>query len=355
MRFAIGYRAFSTAVGHHIARALVAISQQVDFVGLGDARHPGWDAALPIDTQAPGPSARYDAYFWIDPAGRYFPRGIEDLDTLTACYIVDAHLGHWRAQAARFFDVVFLAQKRYVEAYKRQLGHDQVHWLPLAASDHAHRDRALPRIYDIGFAGNIDRAHQNTPRARRLALLRDKFAVNPTPSGLTPDEVGRVYSQSKLVFNTSIAGDATMRLFEGAACGAAVLTDPIAPENGAAELFADGDVFIYHDDAELLARAEQLLRDDALRARVARAGQQRVLNQHLYTHRATQILRTLQAPGVKRAAPMRTASPAERRAARLKVYTHLHMLDAVFDETRGLNPIVRLWKALPCLVRRAVM
>ncbi len=349
MRISTGYRYFPSAVGFHLERALEAGGCDIDYVGLASHGRAGFG-----ETETPA-SNQTDAYLWIDPAGRYFPRGIETLDTLTACYIVDAHLGHWRAQAARFFDVVFLAQKRYVEAYKRQLGHDQVHWLPLAASTHAHRDHALPRIYDVGFAGNIDRAHRNTPRARRLALLRKKFTVNPETSGLTPEDVGRVYSQCKLVFNTSIAGDATMRLFEGAACGAAVLTDPIAPDNGAAELFGDDELAVYRNDAELLARAEALLRDDALRERIARAGQQRVLSQHLYTHRAAQMLRILQAPGVKRAAPMRTASAAERRAARIQVYTHLHMLDAVFDETRGLHPALRLWKALPCLARRAVM
>jgi hypothetical protein len=349
MRISIGYRYFASALGFHLERALSGAGCDIEYVGLASHGRAGFsETDTPVLDQT-------GAYLWIDPAGRYFPRGIADLDTLTACYIVDAHLGHWREQVARFFDVVFLAQKRYLELYKRQLGHDQVYWLPLAAAGDAHKDHALPRIYDIGFAGNIDRAHQHTPRARRIALLREKFSLNPEMSGLSPEQVGRVYSQSKLVFNTSIAGDATMRLFEGAACGAAVLTDPIAPENGAADLFGDDEIAVYRDDAELLARADQLLRDDALCERIARAGQTRVLSQHLYSHRAAQMLRILQAPGIKRAAPMRGASADVRRHARIKVYTHLHMLDAVFDETRGLNPVLRLWKALPCLARRAMM
>ena len=141
MHIAIGYRWFATALGAHIERALADAGCATTFVGLGGDERSGRDASTPLPAiMAASQLDQTYAYLWIDPAGRYFPPGIEDLNALTAGYIVDAHLGHWRESAARFFDVVFLAQKRYIDHYKRLLGHEQVYWLPLGADARAHRD-----------------------------------------------------------------------------------------------------------------------------------------------------------------------------------------------------------------------
>jgi hypothetical protein len=347
MNIAIGYRWFESSAGYHLHRGLVDNGARVSFVGIQDGAFTGWPGMTEHAAATP------DAYVWIDPAGRYFPPGIEAYDMPTACYLIDAHLGRWRDVAARFFDIVFLAQKRYVEPFKHLLGHEQVYWLPLAAADDVHVDHGVPRVYDIGFVGNIDRAHVNTPRARRLQLLAERYSMHPARDGQLSHQVGRAYSESKLVFNTSIAGDVTMRLFEGAACGAAVLTDPIAPENGGDALFTPGvELVVYRDDADLTAQVDALLADDARRERIAAAGKARVLAEHTYRHRARRMLDVLQTPGLRRCAPLRMASADAIREARLHVFTHLHMLDAVFDETRGMNPVRRLWRALPGLARR---
>ena len=353
---AIGYRWFETALGFHLDRALRDIGAQPVFVGIGAPGHPGCDSDTPIPTVLEGLAKRPSVYLWIDPAGRYFPPDIEDADALTAAYIVDAHLGHWRESAARFFDVVFLAQKRYVEPYKRALGHDQVFWLPLGAAADVHRDHGLARIYDVAFIGNIDRAHRGTSRARRLALLASRYKTNGFSQSAMPDAVGRVYSQAKIVFNASISGDVTMRLFEGAACGALVLSDAPAPDNGCDDLLRPGvEYATYADDADLIAKVDYYLANADERARIASAGQARVLGEHTYGHRARQLMQTLGAAAMRQAAPMRRAPANERLRARLTVYTHLHMLDAVFDATRGLNPARRLWLAAPCLARRVTL
>ena len=346
----IGYRWFETALGWHIERALREVTSDVTFVGLGAPGHFGLPAdgdvcALPTE----------GAYLWIDPAGRYFPPGIEDADMLTAGYLVDCHIGHWRESAAKFFDVVFLAQKAFVEPYKKILGHEQVYWLPLGAAGDVHRDHGLSRDIDVAFIGNMDRSHNATPRARRLALLAPRYHTNELGRPATPEEVGQIYSRAKIVFNTSIAGDVTMRLFEGAACGALVLTDPIAPQNGIEELFDVGrEVVIYENDDDLCTKIDYLLAHENERSAIARAGQTRVLREHTYAHRTQTILNVLNDPQTRRLAPMRQASTEMRRRERLRVYTHLHMLDAVFDATRGMNPVRRMWAALPCLARRVL-
>lgn len=355
MQAAIGYNWFETSAGYHIERSFASISCNTTYVGLGNAGRPAYTESGAIDEIVSRLPASVDFYLWIDPAGRYFPTGIESLAIPTACYLIDVHLGHWREVAARFFDVIFVAQKDYVPILRRAVGHDQVYWLPLAAALDVHGDRSLERIYDVGFVGNIAHAHRQTARQRRLALLAKRFKTNDFYRQYTPAQVGEIYSQSKIVFNTSIAGDVTMRIFEGAAAGALVLTDPV--QNGFAELFKPGvEVVVYQDDDDLIAKVQYYLDHPQEREAIARAGQARTLMQHTYRHRVQRILEIMSAPTLRQLAPMRTASATERNAARRTVYTHLHMLDALFDleKAAGAPPLLRLWRALPCLARRVL-
>jgi glycosyltransferase involved in cell wall biosynthesis len=355
MRIAIGYHWFLTAAGYHLERALRDLGHTLTYVGLPCGQRPGYDSTVSlcdIITASPQPP---DLYLWIDPAGRYFPPGIEDLPIPTACYLVDVHLGTWRQQVARLFDAVFVAQKDYVGSFRRVVGHDQIYWLPLAAAPDVHRQLDLPKIYDVGFVGNIALAHRNTPRARRLKLLADRFSSNDFYRQYTPEEVGQVYSQSRIVFNTSIAGDVTMRVFEGTACGAMVLTDSVA--NGLNDLFEIGrEIVTYENDADLLDKVDYYLAHKDECSQIARAGYQRTQAQHTYRHRAQRMLENITAPTFNRLAPMRKANLSTRRAARREVYTHLHMVDAILDESRAAqaNPLARAWAVLPVLARRLI-
>ncbi len=356
LHIAIGYRFFPTAPGYHLECALRELGHRVTYVGLGAVGQPGYTQTTPVDRILASLDPPPDFYLWIDPAGRYFPPDIEELPIPAACYLIDVHLGHWRKQAARFFDAVFLAQRDYVDDFRQTAGHDQVYWLPLAAAPDVHQDHGLPRIYDVGFVGNIARAHQRTARGRRLALLAKRFHTNDFYRQYTPAEVGQIYSQSRIVVNTSIAGDVTMRVFEGTAAGALVLTDAVA--NGLDKLFEIGrEIVVYRDDQEMLRLIDHYLAHEKERTDVAAAGQRRTLAEHTYAHRAQRILDVVTAPDFHRAAPMRGATTKERIAARRTVYTHLHMLDSLLDQARdeGYNPVRRLWHIAPCLARRLLL
>ena len=356
MHIAIGYRWFLTAAGYHLERALCELGHTVTYVGLPCEQRPGYDSTTPVNEIISAWPEPPDLYLWIDPAGRYFPPGIEDLSVPTACYLIDVHLGKWRHQVARFFDTVFVAQKDYLEAFQHTTGHEQVHWLPLAAAPDVHRQWDLPRVYDVGFVGNIALAHRGTPRAYRLQLLAEQFHTNDFYRFYSPEEVGQVYSQSRIVFNSSIAGDVTMRVFEGTACGALVLTDTVA--NGLGELFEVGrEIVTYEDNVDLLGQLNYYLSREEERARIARAGQQRTQAQHTYAHRVQTILDTVSVPSVERLAPMRQAGREERWAARCEIYTHLHMVEAILDGSRdaGTGSIARVWQVLPSFIRRLVI
>jgi hypothetical protein len=355
MHIAIGYRWFETAAGNHIERALRELGHRVDYVGLPGSERMGYDGALAIDQIIDAMSEQPDLYLWVDPAGRYFPKGIENLDIPTACYLIDVHIGTWREQVASFFDSVFVAQKENVDRIREVVGHDQVYWLPLAAALDVHGQRDLPKIYDVGFVGNLSIAHRGTARARRLKLLTEQFKTNDFVRQYTPSEVGAVYSQSRIVFNTSLAGDVNMRVFEGSAAGALVVTDEIG--NGLRELFDVGrELVTYTNDTDLIEQVRYYLMHEEQRKSIALAGQKRTVSEHTYMHRCKRILEIVSAPNVKRSAPMRNASAIECRTARWEVYTHLHMLDALFDEANaaGLNPGQKLCAVWPTLLRRLV-
>jgi hypothetical protein len=355
MHIALGYYYFPHTLGVHFEGALQALGHTFSYVGLPWRDRAGFDHSVPLGDLLNELTPLPDLYLWLDSGGKYFPTGIEDLPIPTACYLVDVHLGAWRQQVARFFDVVFIAQRSQLAVYHQTLQHDQVYWLPLAAAN-VFRPLNLPRIYDIAFVGSMTAAHRKTARARRLQLLAERFSTNDFGRSYTPAEASQIYNQARLVLNVSINGDVNMRVFEGTACGALLLNDSTI--NGLDELFdVDHELAVYTDDADLLEKAAYYLTHDTEREQLAAAGQARTLGQHTYQQRVTQIIEAITAPTFRLLASMRAASPHDRLEARLEVYTHLHMLDAVADATRaaGYHPLQRAWKMLPCLARQILL
>jgi len=356
MHIAIGYRFYAEALGFHMERALRTLRHTVTYVGLPAGERPGYDTSVSVADIISHMPDKPDLFLWIDPAGPYFPSGIETLPIPTACYLVDVHLGSWRLEAARFFDAVFIAQKDYMSSYIEATGHNQVVWLPLAYAPDVHKNLDLERIYDVGFVGNLARAHKTTPRARRLKLIARRFRTNDFYRSYLPHEVGETYSKSRIVFNASIGGDVNMRVFEGAASGALVLTDSIA--NGLQDLFrVDQEVVTYTDDGDLLDKINHFLSHEEERSTIARAGCVRAAQEHTYLHRVADLLGLVMDPTFQRIAPMRTASAHEQYKARLTVYTHLHMVDAILDAARagGKGPFGRLTAVYPALLRRLLL
>jgi glycosyltransferase involved in cell wall biosynthesis len=356
MHIAVGYNWFPTGAAHHFERALRELGYEVTYVGLGSAERPGYQGTTSIDAIIANLSHAPDFYLLIDPIGRYFPFDIKKLAIPTACYLIDVHLGTWRQTAAQFFDIVFVAQKDYVDTYRRAVNHDQVYWLPLAAASDVHRNHDLPRVYEVGFVGNIVLPHRKTARARRLRMIANRFKTNDFYRTYSPEEVGQVYSQSRIVFNTSIAGDVTMRVFEGTACGALLLTDSEA--NGLGDLFDIGhEVVTYADDNDMLNKITYFLAHEEERAQIANAGYQRAQAQHTYCHRAQYLLDKISDPSLRLLAPMRQADQTTVWAAQQKVFTHLHMVDAILDQARSANlgPLARLRAVLPALLRRLLI
>ena len=224
--------------------------------------------------------------------------------------------------------------------FRQAVGHDQVYWLPLAAAPDVHCQWDCP---GSTMWASWATSPWRTRGRRALAASRpSRRAIAPTTStGATrPRRWARCTASRASSSTPASPGDVTMRVFEGTACGALVLTDAVA--NGLDELFVPGrEIVTYQDDADLLGKIDYYLveRGQARARSPGRAA--RTLAEHRYTpprHSSSWPPRSRQVSAA--GAHARRASRDERWAARRSVYTHLHMLDALLDGARaaGLPP-----------------
>jgi Glycosyl transferases group 1 len=222
---------------------------------------------------------------------RLFPVGLEQMSCHTAWYGIDTHMDYAKhLRIGRLFDVTFVAQKEFVERL-RQDGLRQAHWLPLAFAAELHPAEMLHRCYDVVYVGSSS-AIVHPVRHAMLAAIRKEFP-NVFMDTASPQDMGRIYAQAKLVFNKSVNNDVNMRYFEAMGAGAVLLTDP-ALNNGVDELFHVGEHYLeYRDELTVLALIRSLLQDPERCQRVSYAARLHVLAHHTYQHRAEQLLETM--------------------------------------------------------------
>jgi glycosyltransferase involved in cell wall biosynthesis len=232
----------------------------------------------------------FDLYFRIDHGDYKFDISA-DLHP-AVFYVIDTHLPkpykQIRKQVAHY-DAVFCAQKQGAVRLKQQTRAD-VQWMPLGADPDIHaKIDVANKAYDIGFVG---RNAAKTARGRHLELLRRSYP-NSFIDQADFTQMGRIYSASKIGFNSSIANDINMRIFEIMASGCMLLTSRI-DRNGLDELFEDNTHLVsFGNDKELIERADYYLAHETERQRIADAGYALVMRKHTYFHRVQSIMNYL--------------------------------------------------------------
>lgn len=218
-------------------------------------------------------------------------------------------------QALSLFDCV----ASYSEAatpHLRRLGALKTIWLCFAADPELHRaapiSSAERELYqcDISFVGNLrperERAVRTLIRAgidvkvwgerRWLTQVSDRQLARSYFRGgpLIGSAYYKAMRMAKIglnVIDDTNFPAANMRFFEGLACGAAMLSSA-CPE--LEQVFRDRESVLYfRNDADLVDRARELLRDEDLRTSIARTGEQLVLSEHTYRQRAETLLDAL--------------------------------------------------------------
>ena len=258
----------------HLSHLVVRndIDRDVDNVGaLVEALPEGWRPDLIVSLQSGVPQ-------------------VENLDWVgcpTAYISVDTWHDFAEMLHARPYDFVFAAQREFA-AHFAATGCAHAHWLPLACDPDVHRPVECRRDYDVAFVGSSDRS-VHAQRIHRLEQLAEHFSIF-ADTALGGDDMARAYARGQVAFNSSVAQDVNMRVFETLAMEVPLLTNRDADVNGLLDLFRDGEHLIAYDDSDLVARAGELLRDDGARRRLAEHGRAEVLARHTYAHRVETIL-----------------------------------------------------------------
>jgi hypothetical protein len=283
----------------------------------------------------------------------YAPVGLEHLPCPTVAYLIDAYppqtglINKFRLRLAPLFDYVFVAHRGCEALYSSWRNDLPVHWLPLACDPDIHCDHHLERIYDIGFVGQVNASYPN--RVRALDALSKHYHLNDYHRSYYLEEMARIYSESKIVFNITLRGLLNGRIFEAPPCGALLLTEH-SESNGQAELFVEGEHFVtFNDLDDLLRKADYYLAHHDEREKIARAGQSLVLQHHTYEQRTQMMLDVVAGDGARALAPVRSWSQAQRTRHYMELHSQLRLVDAVLDqhwqEAPGRNTLTqRAWQ-----------
>lgn len=243
------------------------------------------------------------------PVSHYLPTEVNDVPPVYALYLrvdddldyalpdalhplaywaIDTHRDYARRlERARTAEWVFCAQ-RDGTLRMRADGLRNAYWLPLACDPTVHRRiSGIRKEYDICFVGN--RFPGDGDRTRLVEWIRREFP-RAFVGQAYGDEMARIYSASRVVFNCAIRNDVNMRVFEAAACGSLLITNDLA-ENGQDLLFTPGAHLLTYQRAEdLRPLIRQFLHDENERERIAEAGMHHTQARHTYQHRMKDIL-----------------------------------------------------------------
>lgn len=278
---------------------------------------------------------------------RSFFGGLESLNCPTLFWAIDTHLNmFWQQWYALLFDAVLtphislfkaLPSERHPRVLERfsQMGQRR-QWVP-----HERRGHGL------SLCARLDR---HRPVRNWLVELLKPQGLHVV-DGLSMEEMMRLYDDSRLVPNESIANEVNFRLMEGASSGCLVLSPDVGEDQNEL-LRPDKEFLIYHDGLELLEQiAWAKKRPDAVEA-MGRAAMLRIQAEHLPEHRAATVLRLASSIAQNRLTG-HAASLAFWISMALQIRNHRMDLDPHDHARQGLRQVSSLpaWRDLPLPLR----
>ena len=266
-----------------------------------------------------------DIFWFIDPPPNDWPDDLYIYPCVTIAYLIDVHQGvDLRKLWATFFDLVFIAQKDYLAEFV-DAGFLNVFWMPLACNSMIYSSEKIEKIYDVGFVGKL--GPRNSTRYRLLANILPRYKTNNYRQFYKPIDMGRIYQESKIVFNASINNDLNMRVFEAMGSGGLLITDRI--ENGLEELFEEGKHYVaYNDEIEAIEKIEHyLFKHDVDLKRIAECGRNEVFKKHTYNDRWEVVKKHIVKLGQTRPAQIRNSTKSLRIKSLANIYKNFKRID----------------------------
>ncbi|VAX25299.1 hypothetical protein MNBD_NITROSPINAE02-655 [hydrothermal vent metagenome] len=225
-----------------------------------------------------------DFFIWFETGLGKAPDNLEKLACPKAAYLIDTHIHFERdLEAARGFDVVFLAQRKYIPEFQKR-GIKDVRWLPLACDPAIHGKAPADKKYDVGFVGSL------TDERRVMLLQKLAEVVDVRYERAFLKDMARLFCESRIVFNNAILDDLNMRVFEALCSGSMLLTDRA---DGMDEFFKDRKSLVIYNDDNIARIAEYYIENHDERERIAKRGRAVVLQHHTYAHRVDDIVRIM--------------------------------------------------------------
>jgi spore maturation protein CgeB len=234
-------------------------------------------------------------------------------------FVEDYRLFTYWKEVAGFYDHFFAIQKGNFSHSLAQVGQKHFHYLPPAASRHLHKPVTLTsqerQHYgsDISFVGagyfnrlesfqqlmNYDFKIWGNDWPKESAVYS---RVQQDARRVEAKEIVKIFSASKINLNLHSSpthtgvdplGDfVNPRTFEIAACGAFQLVDE---RKYLSELFdVNFEVVTFKTTNELRSKIDYCLAHPDERAEIARQGRERVLRDHTYEHRMTELVDVIQ-------------------------------------------------------------
>jgi hypothetical protein len=266
------------------------------------------------------------------------PWGLTKVNIPTACFQIDTYAYTRRRIAwSMLFDLVFVFHPGY-EVEFQKAGHPGAHVIPHAIDASLFLGEELERMFEIGWVGQR-RGPLYRTRERLLPVLSGSFRMNDWRRHYRPEEMARIYRQSKIVVNIArddFPQDANLRAFEVMAAGALLLT--ALPTELTQIGFEDGVHFIgYRKEAEIAPLVRKYLWEESARRGIAEAARDKVLREHTYDHRAQAILDLTEQHGRDFSAPARSWSEERVHLAYLDYFAANGALDCASAELRVIT------------------
>ncbi|MFA0749852.1 MAG: hypothetical protein SLRJCFUN_000255 [Candidatus Fervidibacter sp.] len=261
------------------------------------------------------------------------PRGLTEVDIPTACFQIDTHAYTYRRlRWSMLFDYAILFHPGFEETFK-QAGHPRPITLPHAVDAEVFQGPELERVYEVGWVGRIDAPIYKT-RQRVLGLLSERFRMNEWWRPHSYEEMAEVYRRSKIVVNVGgddYPEDANLRVFEAMAAGALLITQ--LPSELFLLGFEEREHFVgYRKEQELPDIIRYYLDHESERRRIAEAGREKVLREHTYDERVSQLVEILQRDEGNLFAPARSWPEDKVRLVYLDYFAGAGLLDLALRE-----------------------
>ncbi|MEN3001144.1 MAG: glycosyltransferase [Armatimonadota bacterium] len=227
--------------------------------------------------------------FW-SPEYHPIPVGLERCPYRLVAALGDWNLGLWKiCDTLRMFDHI-VTDKRGVQVLQR-LGFRNVSHAKLYGynPDLHRRLPNEPKIYDVGFVGNLNPAVQGE-RARwllRLARLGQKYKI-AIATGLYGEDYTRFLNRCKITFNRSIRGEMNMRAYEAPACGSLLLYE--ADNLEVHDLYQNGVHCVLYDEQNLEQVIDHYLAHEEQREHIVETAWQHVQN-YCYAEQYNRLIR----------------------------------------------------------------